>query len=108
MHCLPTHECLPPLTSALLQPVLVMCARVAQTQLLPFGSNQQDVQARERGGSFGRGCAALVPGPSFPPRAYDGLCVEQAHRNQRKDRSEKASIEAKTYIYVNSIGPGGV
>jgi len=73
----------------------VLCAHVAQTQLLPFGSNQQDVQARERGGSFGRGCAALVPGPSSPPRAYDGLCVEQAHPNQRKDRSERASMRQK-------------
>ena len=72
-----------------------MCAHVAQTQLLPFGSNQQDVQARERCGSFGRGCAAPVPGPSSPPRACDGLCVEHAHRNQRKDRSEKPSMEAK-------------
>ena len=106
-HCLPTHECIPRLTSAVLRPGLVLCAHVAQTQLLPFGSNPQDVHARERGGSFGRGCAALVPGPSSPPQACDGLCVEQAHRNQRKDRPEKASMEAKTYIYVGSTGTGG-
>ena len=65
---------------------VVLCACAAQTKLLPFGSDPQNVQARERGGSFGRGCTAPVPGPSCPPQACDGLTVAQAHRNQQRSK----------------------
>ena len=85
----------------------LLCARAAQTQLLPIGSSPQNVQARERGGTSGRGCAALVPGLSSPPRACDGLCVEQAHQNQGKERSEKASMGQK-YIYECRFAAGGL
>ena len=83
-----------------------MCAHVAQTQLLPFGSNQQDVQARERCGTFGRGCAAPVPGLSSPPQACAGLMVAQAHHNQQKSKVCRGRHRPKTiFMSVGSIAP---
>ena len=86
----------------------MLCARAAQTQLLLFGSDPQNVQARELGGTFGRGCAAPVPGPSSPLQACDALTVAQAHRNQERIKVEDGFHEAKTYIYVCGFGWGGV
>ena len=86
----------------------MLCARAAQTQLLLFGSDPQNVQARELGGTFGRGCAAPVPGPSSPLQACDALTVAQAHRNQERIKVEDGFHEAKTYIYVRGFGCGGV
>ena len=94
-HCLPTHEWLRRSGGTQIMEYVVLCACAAQTKLLPFGSDPQNVQARERGGSFGRGCTAPVPGPSCPPQACDGLTVAQAHRNQQRSKRREGLHEPK-------------
>ena len=74
------------LPAPFLLPVGLLCARNTQPMLLPFRGNPQNVQACVRGGSFGRGYAAPVPGPPSPPQACAGLMVAQAHHNQQRSK----------------------
>ena len=55
---------LPPFRTLFLHLVGLLCARNAQTMLLPFRSNPQNVQARVRDECFGRGCAVCAAGHS--------------------------------------------
>ena len=106
-HCLWCLQCPARLPAPFLQPVGLLCARTAQTMLLPFRGNPQNVQTSVRGGSFGRGRAAPVPGLSSPPQACAGLMVAQAHHNQQKSKVSRGRHRPKTiFMSVGSLRGG--
>ena len=106
-HCLWCLQCPARLPAPFLLPVGLLCARPAQTMLLPFRGNPQNVQARVWGGCFGHGCAAPVPGLSSPPQACAGLMVAQAHHNQQKSKVCRGRHRPKTiFMSVGSLRGG--